>query len=306
MSAAIVFLSLVAMFGSQSWLENFQIENPANDPWIPQTFVGASRFAYVISAGFVGMFVGERLLIRFASSMLDDGSHWRMIVKAGFFIGVWLSIFLMQILDYGRLQLFGKMGRPVMPLGLGLSHGGYRGHEIASRSESRSAQSGIASGHETWFAAMEYYALMLNRTYKVFVTDRMLCGAKVRGIVLKPHSASQEMMNQTYWVQTPSAQVYDRIDVTSGVFLQVNSANFQIGWGQIVSIEYRAGRKWGMGNVPHSGRLILNLKAGKQKELILLGYQDGEGLKRRLERYLMPGNDGVGFAIPALAGMRQV
>jgi hypothetical protein len=38
-----------------------------------------------------------------------------------------------------------------------------------------------ATGEPIWFAAMEYHSLILNRTYKVFLTDQLLVGAAVRG-----------------------------------------------------------------------------------------------------------------------------
>ena len=36
------------------------------------------------------------------------------------------------------------------------------------------------------FVALEYYALVLNRTFKVFVTDQLLCGAIARGWLAAP------------------------------------------------------------------------------------------------------------------------
>ena len=58
------------------------------------------------------------------------------------------------------------------------------------------------AGMPAWFSAMEYYALILNRTYTVFVTDRMLCGAKVRGLVSNPYYVPPQMFTQSFWVQT--------------------------------------------------------------------------------------------------------
>ena len=133
---------------------------------------------------------------------------------------------------------------------------------------------------------MEYYALIFNRTYRVFVTDHVLCGAKVRGMVSAPRTTSPQMFDPGFWTQTQSAQIYDRLDVTSETFLKVNAANFQIGWNEITAIEYRAGKKWGMGNVPHSGRLVLRLRRGGARELILLGRQNGDALKQRLDQIM--------------------
>jgi hypothetical protein len=143
-----------------------------------------------------------------------------------------------------------------------------------------------AVGVAPWFAAMEYYALILNRTYKVFVTDQMLCGAKVRGLVSNPSFVAPQMFDQQFWIRTQTAPLYDSFDVTSEQFLQVNSANFQMKWNEITQVEYRSGRKWGMGNVPHSGRLTLQIQSGRQRELILLGKQNGDALKGKLDHFI--------------------
>jgi len=136
---------------------------------------------------------------------------------------------------------------------------------------------------------MEYHTLILNRTYKVFITDQMLCGAKVRGLVASPMSVPVEMFDQEFWVRTRAARIYDRLDMTSETFLNVSSANFQIKWNEIDRTEYRSGWKWGMGNVPYSGRVTLHLRAGRRRELILLGKQNGEALKAGFDQLVKAG-----------------
>jgi hypothetical protein len=150
---------------------------------------------------------------------------------------------------------------------------------------------GDATDEPTWFAAMEYYALILNRTYKVFVTDQMLVGVTVRGLVISPPVVASSMLNQEFWVRTQTAKRYGRIEFTSAKLLQMHSANFQVHWNDIAQTEYRAGRKWGMGNVPHSGRLVLQLRDGRQRELILLGRQNGNTLKEKFD-HLMQASTG--------------
>lgn len=145
---------------------------------------------------------------------------------------------------------------------------------------------GDATDNPTWFAAMEYYALILNRTYKVSVTDQMLVGATVRGLVISPLVVTSSMLTQEFWVRTQTAKKYERIDLTSAKLLQMHSANFQVHWNDIAQTEYRAGRKWGMGSVPHSGRLVLQLRDGRQRELILLGRQNGNALKEKFDHLM--------------------
>jgi hypothetical protein len=133
-----------------------------------------------------------------------------------------------------------------------------------------------------WFPAMEYYALILNRTYKVFIADGMLCGASVRGLVASPPTPLPNMDEQAYWVNTLSATLYEQLDVTSNTFRKLSFTNFQIRASEIESVDYDPTKKWGMGNVPHSGKLNVRLRSGRRRELILLGRQDGNALKQKI------------------------
>jgi hypothetical protein len=92
-----------------------------------------------------------------------------------------------------------------------------------------------------------------------------------------------QMFDQEFWVRTRAAQRYDSFDLTSKEFLDLHSANFQIRWNEIAQTEYRSGKKWGMGNVPYSGRLILQFRDSRRRELILLGKQNGRALKAKID-----------------------
>jgi hypothetical protein len=135
-----------------------------------------------------------------------------------------------------------------------------------------------------WFVAMEYCFLIWNRTYKVFVTDTALCGAKVSGVIASPRAGSPVMLDPTAWINTRAAERYDGMDLMSEHFLKSNSANFRIGWADILRIEHRTDPKWGMGNVPYSGRLMIHLRTERPRELILLGKQYGGVLKDEIDR----------------------
>jgi hypothetical protein len=141
-----------------------------------------------------------------------------------------------------------------------------------------------AGASEPYFMAMQYYALMLNRTYKVFVTDKMLCGAKVLGLVASPPAPRTDQLDSDGWGATIAATLYERLDVTSPKFLRMNFANFQISWQDVESIKFSASPKWGMGNVPYSGRIFLRLKSGRSKELILVGQQNGPAICKWLNK----------------------
>lgn len=141
-----------------------------------------------------------------------------------------------------------------------------------------------AGASEPFFLAMQYYALMLNRTYKVFVTDKMICGAKVLGLVASPPTPRTDQLDADSWEATLAATLYERLDVTSPGFLRMNFANFQISWQDVEGIEFSASPKWGMGNVPYSGRIFLRLKSGRSKELILVGQHNGPAICKWLNK----------------------
>lgn len=132
---------------------------------------------------------------------------------------------------------------------------------------------------EEWqFIALEYCWLILNRVYMVFVTKDHIAGARVGG----PIAALPSMSNDANaYVRRRLLSKYQNIPVTSDRFLKLSRANFRISRNLLSSIEYFP-TKWGMGTVPYTGRLVLNLSDGKKKELIILGTQDASEIKTRL------------------------
>jgi hypothetical protein len=197
-----------------------------------------------------------------------NGDSWSVLLSWWPFVLLMAAWFF-----FGRTQVLSLM----RPRGLD------EGNTPASSYDAQTGNEGTADD-PAWFAAMEYYALILNRTYKVFVTDQMVVGVTVRGLVISPLFPASSMLSQEFWVRTQAAKRYESIDLTSEKPLQMHSANFQIHWNEIAQTEYRAGRKWGMGNVPHSGRLALRLRDGQQRELILLGRQNGSTLKEKFDQ----------------------
>jgi hypothetical protein len=64
--------------------------------------------------------------------------------------------------------------------------------------------------------------------------------------------------------------------------LSAAGANFRLPLSQIESVTYTDEKKWGMGGVPYSGRIIV-LASGKSLEFILLGKEDGVAVRDRLQ-----------------------
>ena len=132
------------------------------------------------------------------------------------------------------------------------------------------------------FVALQYCYGILNRTYIVFVTDRMICGAHVRGVLPAPVHVTERWRDPFFYPRPSLVAKYEGIDLESPEFTTIRRANFQLSRDQVTSVEFSDEAKWGMGTVPYSGRLFLSLRDGSVTELILLGVQDGPGLQHRL------------------------
>ncbi|HXE57415.1 MAG TPA: M48 family metallopeptidase [Gemmatimonadales bacterium] len=133
------------------------------------------------------------------------------------------------------------------------------------------------------FVALEFHRLVLNRTYRVIVTDRMICGARVRGIMSSPFSPPGEAwLDPDFYPNPKLERRYVGVDPESPEFLAIDPANFQYERSAVASVEFTDRPKWGMGNVPYSGRIILRLHDGARRELILLGRQPGEAIRNGL------------------------
>jgi len=264
---------LVVAVACALWSEHRSIAKPAKRPIVVR-LLGV--------AAVLGLFLALGLLLAFGAEWLTiavSGQPMRLVPLLGATLGIALSSLAIQAAsNAGRLAF----GLPIQPLRWWAFQP--RAGEPGS-GESVPGKPALegAPGTTPWFAAMEYHALILNRTYKVFVDKGVLCGAKVGGAVSNPRQPTPQMLDQAYWVATRSALLYDHVDVNSAAFLKMNASNFQLRGDEIARIEYRPGRKWGMGNVPHSGRLLVRLKSGGSRELILLGEQDGDALRAGLQ-----------------------
>ena len=129
---------------------------------------------------------------------------------------------------------------------------------------------------------MQYYWLMLNRTFEVFVTRSMICGARVRGAIASPEGTEPQQHDPQQYVNARLRRRYDSVNLEAPAFLALDRANFQLTRSNISSIKFFP-RKWGMGAVPYSGRLVLTDLSGSKCELILLGTQDAGFIAARLQ-----------------------
>ncbi len=115
------------------------------------------------------------------------------------------------------------------------------------------------------FVAMEYYYLILNRTYLVFSAPEGLFGWKVCGPVSNANrlyfEPFAEMLNDPRFMR-------DKMGIQK---LSKLRGGFFIPRSEIASVKINDKQKWGMGGVPHSGRILVRSTSGKTREFVLLG-----------------------------------
>jgi hypothetical protein len=143
----------------------------------------------------------------------------------------------------------------------------------------RGAESEFASCE---FIAMEYYGLILNRTYFIAAARESISGVKVGGLVVNPPMARQEWFNPRHYLGHADLNLVHGLLRQSRTELRSEHALFNYPWSTVARITFSSESKWGMGNVPYSGRLFVALTDGRQREFILLGTQNGPNLLKHL------------------------
>jgi hypothetical protein len=137
-------------------------------------------------------------------------------------------------------------------------------------------------GYDWGFVALSYHSLILNRTFLVLVSDRVVAGAVVRGVMGSPELAGPELLNPLSYPKPKLLQRYAGLDIHSDAFLAVHAAGFRIDRTALTDVILDLSPKWGMGKVPYSGRIILRTRETAARELILLGRQDVGEIRDRL------------------------
>jgi hypothetical protein len=142
------------------------------------------------------------------------------------------------------------------------------------------------------FVAMEYYWLILNRTFLILITDNELIGIKVHGpigvesrdtlVKLLPLAVDGDLQNPYSYISAKYVETIKEVDLKSNDFLKANGSNFRINRSDIVDSSYDKSKKWGMGYYPHDGKVYVRMRDGKKREFIILGSQSGQKIKNRL------------------------
>lgn len=147
-----------------------------------------------------------------------------------------------------------------------------------------------------YFIAMEYYRLILNRTFLILITQEDLIGLKINGMISAEHPSSiitntvlSDMIidsDRTKAWSYAKSQYLDALkglDINKSKILQQPSPNFKISRQKIERVNHDTTKKWGMGNYPHDGKIHLFTQDGQKRAFIILGNQSGKAIRKWLE-----------------------
>ncbi len=135
---------------------------------------------------------------------------------------------------------------------------------------------------------MQYYWLILNRTYLVILSNNSLVGIVANGLVsaegtdglanyiVKRFVVRGDLSKPFSYVKNEYIEKVNYFDLEGDEILEQNRANFRIDYHDITSIQYDPKKKWGMGYYPHDGKVYIEANNKKTTELIILGNQSGQ------------------------------
>lgn len=147
------------------------------------------------------------------------------------------------------------------------------------------------------FVAMEYYNLIMNRTFLILISDEYLIGLKVNGLIsvegggdpltrsISKNMAIQDDLQNPYsYMKSSYLRKVENLNIYGEDILKTERPNFKINRNEIKSVTYDERKKWGMGYYPHDGKVYVKTKNGKKKEFIILGSQSGKEIENWIEK----------------------
>lgn len=141
------------------------------------------------------------------------------------------------------------------------------------------------------FVAMEYYYLILNRTFLVIKTKDYLIGIQGNGLVsveggkdflTRQITSSMvikgDLTNPHSYLKNKYLEKIAGLDLLDGSIVAANKTNFLIKLSDIQSAVYNPAKKFGMGPYPHDGRVTIETYDNNKREFIILGNQSGKNI----------------------------
>lgn len=169
--------------------------------------------------------------------------HWRpaIVVSVGFAFFAFLLLFCWSVISDLRLQ-------PVLDI-----------------LEDEPPDSQLTRKPLTGFVAMEFYWLILNRTYIVLIAPEGLYGWKAEGPVTngnRRYFEPYQQMLEDGELMRDLAAIQKLSALRGGFFWRA---------AEIASVSADDHNQWGMGGIVHSGHVRVRLMAGGSKNFIILG-----------------------------------
>lgn len=140
---------------------------------------------------------------------------------------------------------------------------------------------------ESKFIAMEYYGLILNRTFLICFTENSLIGFKIANLItletkydflINPFIKVVQSNSDFDSINTYIENKYKKhIPIDN---MNKNKASFIIEYSKIKSVKFNENKKFGMGYIPHQGRIIISYD--KNREFIILGNQNSKKILQKL------------------------
>ena len=145
------------------------------------------------------------------------------------------------------------------------------------------------------FVAMEYYGLILNRTFLVLIYKNNLIGLKVNGLVSAPTvgdpftdavtgmmAIKGNLKNPYAYIKRKYLRKLEDLEIEGNEILQISSANFKLMKSDIIEVSQTNKKKWGMGPYPHDGRIFIKTRQYGRREFIILGNQSSKDISEWL------------------------
>jgi hypothetical protein len=143
------------------------------------------------------------------------------------------------------------------------------------------------------FVVMEYYWLVMNRTFLVVLVDGFMIGLKANGLIgatsggdpatnIIAHVLANngDLTNPYSYINSRYINEVEKDDLFGENILKLHPSNFRISRKDVTDVQYRSDKKWGMGSYPHDGTVTVSIKNHSKREFIVLGNQSGENIRQ--------------------------
>ena len=144
---------------------------------------------------------------------------------------------------------------------------------------------------ESKFIAMEYYGLFLNRTFLICFTENSLIGFKIANLItleteydflIYPFIKVVQSNSDFNCINTYIENKYKKHIPIGNI--NKNTASFIIEYSKIKNVKFNENKKFGMGYIPHQGRIIISYE--KNREFIILGNQNSKSIFQKLKEVI--------------------